>query len=235
MFGMTKLLAKASLLLRQPLESFCEVETTHGDALVTKQSDYVTFLRIDGLRRQPTRAEVERIANAPRLDCPAPWKIRATPSSASTSPTPTWPLWRSSASTWRAAAASPASWASTSRTSWPSDPRAGRKMMRWEAAYYVLWTRAAVLTKEERKQMNEEQDALARGCRSSAAASATTSAARSWPPGTRLRRRVDPRAPQQRGVVTPKSGRTTPSSSSARSSTARRPARPGGRPCWATG
>ena len=36
--------------------------------------------------------------------------------------------------------------------------------MRWEAAYYVLWTRKAVLTKEERRKqtMKEEQDALAR-------------------------------------------------------------------------
>ena len=34
--------------------------------------------------------------------------------------------------------------------------------MRWEGAYFVLWTRKAVLTKEERKQVSEEQAALAR-------------------------------------------------------------------------
>jgi intracellular multiplication protein IcmB len=30
-----KLLAGLSLMLRQPLYSYCDVETTHGDALVT--------------------------------------------------------------------------------------------------------------------------------------------------------------------------------------------------------
>jgi intracellular multiplication protein IcmB len=38
------------------------------------------------------------------------------------------------------------------------------KLMRWEAAYYVLYTRRGVLTKEERKQMKEEQTALAAQC-----------------------------------------------------------------------
>ena len=36
------------------------------------------------------------------------------------------------------------------------------QLMRWEAAYFILWTRRAVLTKEERKQMKEEQAAMAK-------------------------------------------------------------------------
>lgn len=38
------------------------------------------------------------------------------------------------------------------------------RLMRWEAAYFVLWTKRSVLTKEETKQMREEQAALAKEC-----------------------------------------------------------------------
>jgi len=36
--------------------------------------------------------------------------------------------------------------------------------MRWEAGYYILWTQRGVLTKEERKQVKEEQAAMAKEC-----------------------------------------------------------------------
>ena len=34
--------------------------------------------------------------------------------------------------------------------------------MRWEAAYFIVWTRTSVLTKEERKQLKAEYAANAR-------------------------------------------------------------------------
>src|ERR1700754_3980489 len=66
-----KLLANLSLTLRQPLYSYCDVETTHGDALVTKHSDYVSIVRVDGMRRMATRDDVARIAMAQRVDLSA--------------------------------------------------------------------------------------------------------------------------------------------------------------------
>ena len=36
------------------------------------------------------------------------------------------------------------------------------KLMRWEAAYFIVWTRTSVLTKEERKQLKAEYAANAR-------------------------------------------------------------------------
>ena len=36
------------------------------------------------------------------------------------------------------------------------------KLMRWEAAYFILWTRTSVLTKEERKQLKAEYAATAK-------------------------------------------------------------------------
>ncbi|RZK87333.1 MAG: ATP-binding protein, partial [Methylobacterium sp.] len=164
MFGITKLLASLSLKLRQPLESFCEIETTHGNALVTKKSDYVTFLRIDGLRRQPTRAEIERIANAQRLDLSGALEnpghaivgfYISDPDLAAVE------IERINMEGCRGVARELGldltDILAERSARWP-------KLMRWEAAYYVLWTRRGVLTKEERKQMKEEQDALAREC-----------------------------------------------------------------------
>ena len=37
--------------------------------------------------------------------------------------------------------------------------------MRWEAAYFILWTRTSVLTKEERKQLKAEYAANCQGAR----------------------------------------------------------------------
>ncbi len=59
-----KMLAGLSLTLRQPLYSYCDVETTHGDALVTKHSDYVSIIRVDGMRKMATRQDVARMAAA---------------------------------------------------------------------------------------------------------------------------------------------------------------------------
>ncbi len=164
MFGINKLLGSLSLMLRQPLDSFCEVETTHGDALVTKRSDYITFLRIDGLRRQPTRAEIERIADAQRIDLSGTLENTghaivgfyiSDPDLAAVE------IERVNMQGCRGVARQlglDLTDILTERAArWP-------KLMRWEAAYYVLWTRRGVLTKEERKQMREEQDALAREC-----------------------------------------------------------------------
>ena len=43
-----------------------------------------------------------------------------------------------------------------------SAPRLWPKLMRWEAAYFIVWTRTSVLTKEERKQLKAEYAANAR-------------------------------------------------------------------------
>ena len=61
-------LASLSLALRQPLESFCDIETSHGDALVSKHGDYLSWVRIDGTRRMLDGADVQRIANALRVE-----------------------------------------------------------------------------------------------------------------------------------------------------------------------
>jgi intracellular multiplication protein IcmB len=157
-----KMLAGLSLTLRQPLYSYCDVETTHGDALVTKQSDYVSIVRVDGMRRMATRQDVARIATAQRVDLSGSLEGRGHAIVgwfASDPELSAVEINRLNLDSCRAVARE----LNIDLTDilderaklWP-------QIMRWEAAYYVLWTRKGVLTKEERKQMKEEQDALAR-------------------------------------------------------------------------
>ena len=160
--ALAKLLAGASLALRQPLYAFCDVETAHGDALVTKHSDYVSLVRVDGMRRLPTRADVARVATAQRVDLSGTLDGRghaivgcfiSDPDQAAVE------IARANLASCRAVARELgldlADILDERAALWP-------RIMRWEAAYYALWTRRAVLTKEEKKQMREEQDALAR-------------------------------------------------------------------------
>ena len=39
--AISRVLASLSLALKQPLYAFCDLETSHGDALVTRHGDYV--------------------------------------------------------------------------------------------------------------------------------------------------------------------------------------------------
>ena len=66
--ALARALANLSLLLKQPLTSFCDLETSHGDALVTKSGDYASWLRVDGMQRMAERKDFEAITEAMRLD-----------------------------------------------------------------------------------------------------------------------------------------------------------------------
>ena len=158
--SLAKLLAALSLTLRQPLYSYCDVETTHGDALVTKGSDYVSILRVDGMRRMATGDQMARIAMAMRMELSGSLEGRghaivgwfaSDPELAAVE------INRLNLDSCRSVAhelnIDLSDILDERARLWP-------KIMRWEAAYYVLWTRRTVLTKEERKQMKEEQDAL---------------------------------------------------------------------------
>ena len=65
---LSTLLAGVSLSLRQPLQAFCDVETTHDDHLVTKRGEYISVLRINGLRRMCTRQEIAELAEQQRIE-----------------------------------------------------------------------------------------------------------------------------------------------------------------------
>ncbi len=157
-------LASLSLAMKQPLPAFCDIETAHGDCLITKQGDYLSFVRLDGMRRMVTRADVGRLSEAMRLDLSGTLE-RAGHAIVG---------WYASDPDLAAVEIERVNIASCRRVAkelgielddildermrlWPN-------LMRWEVAYYILWTRKGVLTKEEKKQVKEEQAAAARQC-----------------------------------------------------------------------
>ena len=158
----SSLLASLSLALKQPLAGYCDVETTHGDALVTKQGDYCTFVRIGGMKRMATRDDITRLANGLRLDLSGALEAKG-----------------NAIVGWYLSDPDVAE-REIERINMESCRRVGREVgldltdilderlrlwgqtMRWETSCFVLWTRRAVLTKEEVKQMKEEKAAAAK-------------------------------------------------------------------------
>ena len=160
--AVSSLLASLSLALKQPLAGYCDVETTHGDALVTKQGDYCTFIRIGGMKRMATRDDITRLANALRLDLSGALESKG-----------------HAIVGWYLSDPDMAA-REIERINMDSCRRVGREVgldlsdilderlrlwsetMRWETSCFILWTRRAVLTKEELKQMKEEKAAAAK-------------------------------------------------------------------------
>jgi intracellular multiplication protein IcmB len=155
-------LASLSIALKQPLAGYCDVETTHGDALVTKHGDYCTFLRIGGMKRMATRDDITRLADGLRLDLSGALESRG-----------------HAIVGWYLSDPDMAA-REIERVNMESCRRVGREVgldlsdilderlrlwsetMRWERSCFVLWTRRAILTKEEIKQMKEERAAAAK-------------------------------------------------------------------------
>ena len=157
-------LASISLALKQPLPSFCDIETAHGGALVSKHGDYVSWVRIDGTRRMLTGADVARIATALRVEISGTLDGRGHAVCASYVSDPD----ASGVEIARVSLDATREVARLQRLDLHDllDERAALwpRKMRWEAVHFVLWTRQTVLTKEERRQVREEQNALARQC-----------------------------------------------------------------------
>jgi intracellular multiplication protein IcmB len=148
--------ASLSLALRQPLESFCDLETAHGDALISKTGNYLSWIRVDGLQRTGDRSDFARVTEAMRLDFSGALETRghaivgwyiSDPDAALRE------IEHLNLNSCRAVAREVGlnldDILDERARLWP-------QLMRWEAAYLIVWTRTSVLTKEERKQMKAE-------------------------------------------------------------------------------
>jgi intracellular multiplication protein IcmB len=149
-------LASLSLLLKQALPAYCDLETSHRDAFVTNSGNYVTWLRVDGMQRMAERKDFAEITEAMRLELSGALESAghaivgyyiSDPDAALVE------IENASMGSCRVVAEA----AGLNLTDifaeraklWP-------RLMRWEAAYLILWTRTSVLTKEERKQLKAE-------------------------------------------------------------------------------
>ena len=154
--------ASLSLVLKQPLTAYCELETAHGDALVHKAGHYVSWLRVDGMQRMAERKDFDQITEAMRLDLSGALESRGHAIVG-------WYISDPDAALVEIERTNLASCRNIARAlgldlSGILDERAALwpRLMRWEAAYFVLWTKTSVLTKEERKQLKAEYAANAR-------------------------------------------------------------------------
>ena len=66
---LTRALADIQIsLLKQPITAFCDLNTAGGDCLLTHTGDAATIVRVLGVRRTLTEADVNRIADGLRLE-----------------------------------------------------------------------------------------------------------------------------------------------------------------------
>jgi len=161
MKAIARFLASISLMLKQPLESFVDVETNHGDYLVTRTGDYLSVIKIGGMRRMGTDADYKRIAHAMRVDLGGTLEepghaivghYLSDPDLAAEE------IERANMEMCREVAdklgLDLADILNERMRLWPG-------LMRSEASYFILWTKRNVLTKEEQKQAKEEMRELA--------------------------------------------------------------------------
>ncbi|WP_294537737.1 ATP-binding protein [uncultured Rhodoblastus sp.] len=162
MNAISRFLASISLALKQPLAGYFDVETTHGDALITKQGDYLSFIRVGGMKRIATRKDIERLSESLRVELSGTLESKG-----------------HAIVGWYLSDPEMAE-SEIERVSLASCRKVGKELgldlgdllderarlwattMRWEASCLILWTRRAVLTKEEVKQMKEERASAAR-------------------------------------------------------------------------
>jgi len=154
--------ASLSLALKQPLSAFCELETAHDDALITKTGHYLSWIRVDGMQRMAERKDFAEMAEAMRLDLSGALETRghaivgwyiSDPDAALVE------IERLNLHSCRTVAREVGldldDILEERAQLWP-------QLMRWEAAYFITWTLTSVLTKEERKQLRAEYAANAR-------------------------------------------------------------------------
>ena len=161
--ALARMFASLSLALKQPLQTYCDLETAHGDALITKHGHYLSWIRVDGMQRMAERKNFVEITDAMRLDLSGALEARGHAIVG-------WYISDPDAALVEIERLNLASCRSIAREVgldlrdilderarlWP-------KLMRWEAAYFIVWTRTSVLTKEERKQLKAEYAANLRG------------------------------------------------------------------------
>ena len=161
--ALARFFASLSLSLKQPLSAFCEVETAHGEALVTKAGHYLSWIRVGGMQRMGEAKDFAAISEAMRLDLSGALD-------AGGHAIVGWYISDPDAALVEIEHLNLRSCREIARQSglhlddilderarlWP-------KLMRWEACYFIVWTKTSVLTKEERKQLKAEYAANAIG------------------------------------------------------------------------
>jgi intracellular multiplication protein IcmB len=149
-------LASLSLLLKQTLSSYCDLETSHGDAFVTKGGNYLTWVRVDGMQRMAERKNFSEITEAVRLELSGALETRGHAIVGYYISDPDAALVEIQNANLDSCKAVASAAGLDLNDIFEEREKLWPRLMRWEAAYFLLWTRTSVLTKEERKQLKAE-------------------------------------------------------------------------------
>lgn len=154
--------ASLSLGLKQPLPTFCDLDTAEGDALLTRRGEYATFLEVAGLRRFTMRSDIEAIADHLRIELSGAMDApgHAIQAWYSCDPHATGVEIERSLSGCRAVARR----LDLSLTDiFEERTRLWPRLMRAERCLFIVWSKPSILNREERKQAGEEQTAAGKG------------------------------------------------------------------------
>ena len=154
-------LASLSLALKQSLTSFCELETVHGDAFITRSGDYLSWIQVDGMQRIAERKDFARITEAMRMELSGALETRGHAIIGWYISDPDAALVEIEHLNLRACRAVAREVGLNLDDILNERARLWPTLMRWEASYLLVWTRTSVLTKEERKQLKAEYAATA--------------------------------------------------------------------------
>ncbi|MFC7695073.1 hypothetical protein ACFQY5_41405 [Paeniroseomonas aquatica] len=153
---LSRMLAQFQIqMLKQPVTSFCDINTAGGECLLTHTGDTATIIRILGVRRTLTEADINRTADSLRLEL----------SGAFEQPGHAMQFWFGvdpglSGTEIRRTLQSPRGTAEDLGLDltdiFAERERRLPSMMRWEAAFLVLWTRRGALSKME-KGISDQQ------------------------------------------------------------------------------
>jgi len=156
MRSVDSLLQALSTSLKQPLTAFCDLDTADGDALVSNVGDYQTYIRLDGMRKMLTSADIASGASALREGVASALKVKghAIQACFAYDPARSRPLVdRQVSGTRRIADAVGLDLADLfeeRRRTWSS-------RMAWEESTMAFWTRTSTLTREAQKYEKAEQ------------------------------------------------------------------------------
>ncbi|MDN3563099.1 ATP-binding protein [Paeniroseomonas aquatica] len=156
---LTRILADVALMARQPLGSFVDIRSPSSDALYNNRGDAMTLVRILGVRRTLSEADVVQTAEGLREDLSGlaeqpgyvqQWWFGSDPTVAGTEVKRTVDATRSTAR----------QLGLDLDMIFDEQERRLPRIMRWEACYLALWTRrSAVLNSEEEKIATAQEGA----------------------------------------------------------------------------
>lgn len=147
---------------KQPLDSYCDLETVDGTSLLTSKGEYITLIEIHGSRRMFNAGDVDAKVERLRLDIQSGFEFQGHGLQAWFATDPG--LIEEAIATHLAGPRATARELDINLDDILNErARVFPKLMRWERCFLVVWSRRALLTRDEEKIVSAEQAKLSEG------------------------------------------------------------------------